>query len=331
LAQVGSPNGFFRPHPWLVGGHRQTIAGYWCRRLLRWTLPAEDLIVEADQEVRLLLRATWQPGPRSRCPALLIVHGLGGSDASPYVVSTGRLAFARGWHVLRMNMRGAGDGEALCPRLYNAGLDLDLLAAVRFVARVAPRVAVAGFSLGAGQALLALGRRLGQLPEALRAVAGVSPPLDLSACADALARPENRLYQHYFMGMLRESYRRRVRARPDLFEAGRERGALTVRDYDEAITAPYGGYADAADYYARSSAGPWLAAIDRPALVLAAADDPMIPGESLTRWPLSPSGRVRREIAATGGHVGFVGRSEAPGSFCAAPRVLDFLEEAVGV
>ena len=108
---------------------------------------------------------------------------------------------------------GAGDGEALCTRLYNAGLDLDLLAAVRFVARAAPRVAVAGFSLGAGLALLALGRRLGQLPEALRAVAGVSPPLDLSACADALARPDNRLYQHYFMRMLRESYRRRVRAR----------------------------------------------------------------------------------------------------------------------
>src|SRR6266496_4274079 len=95
LAQVGSANRFFRPHPWLVGGHRQTIAGYWCRRLLRWTLPAEDLIVEADEEVRLLLRATWQPGPRSRRPALLIVHGLGGSDASPYVVSICWLAFGR--------------------------------------------------------------------------------------------------------------------------------------------------------------------------------------------------------------------------------------------
>ncbi len=56
----------------------------------------------------------------------------------------------------------------------------------------------------------------------------------------------------------------------------------------------------------------------------------MIPGESLTRWPLPLSGKVRREIAPTGGHVGFVGRSEAPGFFCAAPRVLDFLEEAVG-
>jgi uncharacterized protein len=330
LAQVGSADGFFRPPPWLVGGHRQTIAGYWCRRLLRWRLPAEDVIVEAEEDVRLLVRATWQPGPRAKSPALLIVHGLGGSDASPYVVSTGRLAFARGWHVLRMNMRGAGDGEALCPRLYNAGLDTDVLAAVQLLARLTPRVAVAGFSLGASQALLALGRRLDDLPESLRAVAGVSPPLDLSACADALARPENRVYQHYFMAMLREAYKRRARARPDLFEAGRERGALTVRAYDEAVTAPYGGYPSADDYYARSSAGPWLAGIDRPALVLAAADDPMIPQESLTRWPLPLSGKVRREIASTGGHVGFVGRSEAPGFFWAAPRVLDFLEEAVG-
>ncbi|HSB62033.1 MAG TPA: alpha/beta fold hydrolase, partial [Vicinamibacteria bacterium] len=327
MAQVGSSNGFFRPHPWLAGGHRQTLLGFWCRRFLRWTLPSEDLVVDAGEDVRLLLRATWQPGRRADRPALVVVHGLGGCDASPYVVSAGRLAFARGWHVVRMNMRGAGDGEAMCPRLYNAGLDTDLLAAVEAVAPSTPRVAVAGFSLGAGQALLALGRLRDRLPRALRGAAAVSPALDLAACADALARPENRLYQRYFMDGLREAYRRRARRRPDLFEAGRERGTRTVRDYDQAVTAHYGGYRDAADYYERSSAGPWLGAIDRPALILAAADDPMIPSHSVVRWPIAPA--VRREIAATGGHVGFVGRSPAPGFFCAPPRLLDFLEEAV--
>jgi uncharacterized protein len=231
---------------------------------------------------------------------------------------------------VRMNMRGAGDGEVLCPRLYNAGLDMDLLAVVAAVARVTPRVAVAGFSLGASQALLALGRRRSELPPALLGVAAVSPPLDLSACADALARPDNRLYQHYFMTMLREAYRRRALAWPDLFEAGRERATRTVREYDEAITAYYGGYESAADYYARSSAGPWLASIARPALVLAAADDPMIPETSVVGWPLPASGIVLREIAPTGGHVGFVGRSAAPGYFWAAPRVLDFLESSQG-
>jgi predicted alpha/beta-fold hydrolase len=255
----------------------------------------------------------------------VIVHGLGGSDSSAYVLSTGRLAFARGWHVVRMNMRGSGDGEELCPLFYNAGLDGDLLATVEAVAERVPRVAVAGFSLGANLTLLTAARQGRRLPGGLGAVVAVSPPLDLSACADALERQDNRPYQHYFMRMLTAAYRRRHDRRPDLFPADREAGLTTVRQYDDRITAPFGGYDGAADYYARSSAGPHLAAIARPALVLAAADDPMIPVESVGKWPTSPS--VRREITPSGGHVGFVARSTAPGWFWAPERALDFLEE----
>ena len=284
-------------------------------------------MVEAGRGVRLLLRATWQPGAREDRKALLVLHGLGGSDASPYVVSTGRLAWARGWHVVRMNMRGSGDGETLCPLLYNAGLDTDLLAALSALSSLVPRIGVVAFSLGANLALLMLGRRREHLPPALGGVAAVCPPLDLSACADALEARGNGPYQRYFMQMLAESYRRRHRARPDLFAEGRERGLRTVREYDDRITAPFGGYESAAQYYERSSAGPWLAAIDRPALVLAAADDPMIPSESVAGWSISPS--VRREIAPTGGHVGFVGPSQAPGWFWAPDRALDFLEPAL--
>jgi predicted alpha/beta-fold hydrolase len=302
------------------------VVGYWVRRLVRWRLPSEELVVEPGPGVRLLLRATWQAGPREDRPALLVVHGLGGSDASSYVAATGRLAFDRGWHVVRMNMRGSGDGEALCPLLYNAGLDGDLLSALKAVCRLVPRVAVVGFSLGANLALLALGRRRDEIPSGVIGAVAVSPPLDLAACADALETPGNGLYQHYFMKMLSEGYRRRSRARPDLFPAGRELGLVTVRQYDERITAPFGGYESAAEYYARSSAGPWLASIDRDALVLAADDDPMIPVSSVARWPLSS--RVRREIEPTGGHVGFVARSAAPGFFWAPGRALSFLDAA---
>ena len=126
------------------------------------------------------------------------------------------------------------------------------------------------------------------------------------------------------MRMLGEAYRRRHAARPDLFGPGRELGLRTVREYDDRITAPFGGYESAAQYYERSSAGPWLSAIERPALLLAAADDPMIPAASVTRFACSPS--VTREIVPTGGHVGFVARSEAPGWFWAPERALAFLE-----
>jgi predicted alpha/beta-fold hydrolase len=314
---------------WTAGGHRQTLLGYWCRRRLRWTLPAEDLWVDAGEGVRLLLRVTWQGGPREARPVLLVVHGLGSSDQGSYVVATGQLALAEGWHVARINMRGAGDTADECARFYNAGLDTDVLAVLEALARVSPRVATVAFSLGANVSLLALGRRRERIPAAVRGIAAVSAPLDLSACADALARPANRLYQEYFMRGLRTAYRRKQRRYPELYEAGRERGTRTVRDFDDRITAPYGGYADAADYYARSSAGPWLAAIDRPVLLLAAADDPMIPTESVLRFALPPSGLVCRQIVPTGGHVGFVGPTRAPGRLWAAERALDFLGEAV--
>ena len=49
----------------------------------------------------------------------------------------------------------------------------------------------------------------------------------------------------------------------------------------------------------------------------------MIPQASVASWPVSPS--VTREILPTGGHVGFVARSQAPGWFWAPERVLDFL------
>ncbi|MCG6921974.1 MAG: alpha/beta fold hydrolase [Acidobacteria bacterium] len=323
-----SQNRPFRPPPGLAGGHRQTLLAHLLRRRLRWPHPAEDLIVDAGDGARLLLRVSWQLGPRESRPALVIVHGLGGSDSSSYVLSTGRLAFARGWHVVRMNMRGSGDGEALCPLLYNAGLDGDLLHALEAVSSLVPRLAVVGFSLGANLALLAVSRGRDRLPGSVEGLAAISPPLDLSTCADALERWDNRLYQRYFMVMLRDAYRWRHRQRPDLFPADLEAGLRTVREYDDRITAPFGGYEGAADYYARSSAGPHLTSISLPTLVLSAADDPMIPVHSVEPWATSKS--VQREITPTGGHVGFVARASAPGYFWAPERALDFLESHGG-
>jgi predicted alpha/beta-fold hydrolase len=256
----------------------------------------------------------------------MLVHGLGGSDTSSYLLSTGRLAHARGYHVIRVNMRGSGDGEALCPLLYNAGLDTDLLAATSALSQLVPRIAIVAFSLGGNMTLLMLGRRRELLPEALAAAVAISPPLDLAACCAALERPGNGVFQRYFVSKLGDAYRRRHAARPDLFAAGRELGLRTVREFDERITAPFGGYESAAQYYERSSAGPWLQAIDRRVLVLAAEDDPMIPAATITRWAASPT--VTREVLPTGGHVGFVARSQAPGWFWAPQRALAFLEDS---
>jgi uncharacterized protein len=311
-----------------VGGHRQTLLGYWLRRRVRWTLPAEDLVVPVDGNVKILARASWQAGHAGDRPAVVLVHGLGGWDGAPYAAAAGLHAWSRGWHVIRMNMRGSGGSVTLCPYLYNAGLDSDLLALLEAVARHASQVAVIGFSLGGSIALLAAGRNPGRLPGAVRGLVAISAPLDLAACSEALARPANLIYDQYFLRYLKRAYRERQERNPE-YEPGRERKVRSLRDYDEAITAPYGGYASVGEYYARSSPGPWLTAIERPTLLLAAADDPIVPRGSLAGWPLPASGLIRRELLPTGGHLGFVAATAAPGGFWAAERALDFLHGVV--
>jgi len=325
-----TPSTSFRPHLLARGGHRQTMLGYWLRRGLLWTPPTEDVVLDVEPGVRLLLRLSWQPGPRAERPLLVLVHGLGGWDAAKYGLSTGLLAWDQGWHVARMNMRGAGDAAHLSARLYNAGLDGDLLAVLGALATQVPRIGIAGFSLGGSLALLTLGRRAQEVPPAVAALAAISAPLDLVDCVTALERVGNRGYQGYFMRNLRASYRYRQQLHPDLYEAGLEARVRTVREFDELVTAPLGGFRDAADYYRSSSAGPWLRSITRPTLILNAADDPLIPVESVLRFPLPESGVVRREVLPTGGHVGFVAPTAAPGRFWAAERVLEFLGRAVG-
>jgi predicted alpha/beta-fold hydrolase len=303
------------------------LLGYWSRRRLRWTRASEDLVVDAGGDARLLVRASWQPAAAAR-PTLVLVHGLGGCDQASYGIATGDLAWQAGWNVARMNMRGAGDGQAVCARLYNAGLDTDVVEVMDALARRTPHLALAGFSLGGNLVLLALGRSAASLPDGVFAAAAVSPPLDLAACADALGRGGNRLYQAHYVRGLQRAYRERQRLLPGLYEQGRERGTRTVREFDHRVTAHYGGFHGADDYYTRSSSGPWLTRITRPTLILAAEDDPMIPADAVTRWPLPESGVVRREMTPTGGHVGFVAPTRAGGRFWAGERVMAFLQES---
>jgi predicted alpha/beta-fold hydrolase len=293
------------------------------RAALRWRLPTEDVVVEAGEGVRILLRASWQE-ERDR-PALLLIHGLEGCDRSPNMISADTLAYRTGWHVVRMNLRGCGDSLSLCPRLYNAGMTSDLVAVFQWLASRVSRFTVAGFSLGGNLTLLTLARDRARIPDELSGATAICPPLDMSACADALERRTNRMYQFQFVTSLNASYRKRRELLPDAYEAGRERGISTVREFDDRITAFYGGYRDAEDYYRQVSPGPRLEAIDRRALILAVADDPFIPEASMRKWPRSEA--VSMELVEGGGHVGFVGRSRAPGHFWAAERFLGFLEE----
>ena len=132
-------------------------------------------------------------------------------------------------------------------------------------------------------------------------------------------------FHQRFTRSLCASYRARQTLTPTRYEKGLERNVTTLRQFDDVITAYYGRYRNAEDYYRSVSSGPRLDQIDRPTLVLGTDNDPFIPVENIAHWPHSKT--VRVEITGGAGHVGFIGSSKAPRFFWAADRMLAFLQE----
>jgi hypothetical protein len=82
--------------------------------------------------------------------------------------------------------------------------------------------------------------------------------------------------------------------------------ARTFWEIDDAATGPIHGFADAADYYARSSSLPLLSRIRVPTLLVNARDDPFGPADVLTRAAGCASDFVECAFTDRGGHVGWV-------------------------
>lgn len=322
----------FEPHPLVRSGHAQTV--FAALRLpryaeLRRDVPGvwESRLLEIEPGVRVMVKCRWQEARRAS-PTLLVVHGLEGSSESLYVRGTARKAFAAGFNVIRMNQRTCGGTEHLTPTLYHSGMSTDIHNVFRELVEQEQltRVFLAGFSMSGNMVLRLAGDYGAEPPARLAGVCAVSPSLDLAACAGAIERRENLVYQWSFMRSLRRRIRKKRRLHPELYDTKGLRRVRTIRQFDERFTAPHGGYRDAADYYERASA---LSVIDRvrvPTLVLHAEDDPIVPPEAFRDRAFIDNPDVLLVLTPRGGHTAFIARAadEDEDHRWAENRVVDF-------
>ena len=85
-------------------------------------------------------------------------------------------------------------------------------------------------------------------------------------------------------------------------------GARTFRDFDNLVTGPVHGFADAHDYYTKSSSIGFIDKIQIDTLLLSAWDDPFLPKRVLERVRdiARANPRLFLEFSERGGHVGSV-------------------------
>jgi len=317
----------FEPHPWLKNGHAMTVAAALIPR--RFDIPlAEARRFQVDQDSRLLGHCHWQPGKPKDAPVLILVHGLEGSSDSNYMRGIAEIAFYRGFHVVRLNQRNCGGTEDLTPTLYNSGMSGDYRAVLEELSNRDgfAQIFFAGYSMGGNLVAKMAGEFAEAVPTTLRGVCAVCPALDLAACADALERTENYLYQRRFVSGLMNRYARKRKLFPERYPLNGLGSIRTVREFDDVITAPQFGYRDAQDYYEHAGAKRVASQIRVPFLMITAQDDPFVPHASFLAAKIRDNPVIRFIAPQHGGHCGFISKHGGAERFWAEQSIVGFCE-----
>ncbi len=314
-----NPKSEFKPAWWLNSCHLQTIYPALFRQVVALQLIQRQRLTTPDGD---FIDLDWCELPDK--PLVILLHGLAGSSKSGYIKGLQRALLDADFASVAVNFRGCSGELNLRARSYHSGEteDIDFVyqsLRQRFPHR--PMMAV-GFSLGGNVLLKWLGEQ-GDKSSLLAAVA-VSVPFQLNLCATRLDNGFSKLYRDY---LLRELKQYIINKQHHLDKLGLHHEAEKLKQlgnlkqvrsfwqYDEQVVAQLHGFADATDYYQRSSAKQFLSTICIPTLLIQAADDPFMSTDVPPNPAQLPS-NLQLELCKNGGHVGFVSNSKTK-AFCA--------------
>jgi predicted alpha/beta-fold hydrolase len=315
----------FKPPLVQRNGHLQTILPSLFRKVegVRYQ---RQRIETPDND---FLDLDWSFVELSRFSEKLVVvsHGLEGSTNRHYVQGMVKYFNQNGWDALAWNYRSCSGELNLQPRFYHHADTPDLRLVVNHALsqQPYPQVVLVGFSMGGSLSLRYFAEEKELVAPAAKGAIAISAPLDLTSCAVELEKPLGMIYNLRFFNTLKKKVLAKadVQEMPgaELLKSGKIK---SLRKFDDHITAPLHGFADAADFYARAGAGAVIEELHQHALLLNALNDPFL-GE--TCYPVNLAKKhpyLHYEQTDEGGHVGYAQRGS--GVTYAEHRALQFAE-----
>lgn len=287
----------YRAPWWLKSPHLQTILPTLMRKRPQLDFTWERLELKDGDFIDL----AWYPRPQA--PLVLMMHGLEGTLNSHYASTLVQALHQAGFSVVFMLLRGRGLEPNRLAKSYHSGASADLAEVLtQLQARGQMPAAAVGISLSANLLLKYLGET--GTHSGLKAAVAISTPFQLAVCAKKLEQGFARVYGQYLLKQLKDSYRTKFQrlAEPKPLDLNK---LTTLYQFDDQVTAPLNGFANAADYYQRSSSAQFLGKIQTPTLIIHALDDPFM-RPSIVPSAEQTSASVRLELTEHGGHVGFI-------------------------
>jgi len=308
----------YQPPRWLRNAHVQSYLGSSAMRrrhgerlLHACNATTTAHLIDGGDGVRLHGLHSVVPGTRPRGLALLL-HGWEGSADSSYMRLTAAQLLGCGFEVFRLNFRDHGDTHHLNEGLFHSNRMDEVVHAARDVAWRFPQrpLVVAGYSLG-GNFALRLALRAPDAGLDIAHVAAVCPVLDPARTMESMEQGLP-AYLWYFERKWRASLMRKRELFPQVHGFDNQILGLRMRPLTQWLVERHTDFGTLDRYFdGYSIAGNRLAGLQVPVSILMAADDPVIPLDAFHQLQLPADARL--EIAAWGGHCGFLENTHLDG------------------
>jgi uncharacterized protein len=298
-------------------------------RRVRLDTPDGDFV---DLDFPAIPGYTWDDLGKD-APILYFLHGLEGDARRGYAQDLYKASAKAGFRCVGLNYRSCSGEMNRHPCFYHMGATEDVGFVHQWLLEQYPDVPMlmVGVSLGGNILLKYFGECGESLPERVMAGAAISPPFVATGTQPLSDDRLARLYGRHLLRRLQSKVRQKAwMLRETVADPYRALTATTLREFDNAITAPLHGFKDADDYYAQSNSVRFIEHIRRPTLIIRAKDDPFfnadIPYEKIDANPYLYSAFPQH-----GGHVGFL-EGTTPFNYqnWAQRQVLRFFELVLG-
>lgn len=304
----------FRPHRLIRHPLAQTLLATHKPRLTQRVVAEEQpLLLDAGEDetgraesVRLLAYFNRHWGEEYK-GLVISLHGWEGCSHAVYNLVMAHVLLKAGYAVARLNLRDHGPNLHFDAHALNKGVFLGTLLAEshRAVQRLAELstagpVYLVGPSMGGNFALRMAARAVTDPIPNLRRVVAVSPAIDPDSATRTI--DTHPLFHGYYRKRWLRSLLAKERHFPELYQFSPVARINSVWDMTEWLVSRYTDYGGAAAYFARYRVNSEPLAV--PTTIIASADDPVIPVESIRSLASSPLLSIR--LSDYGGHVGFV-------------------------
>lgn len=309
----------YRPSFFKRNGHFQSIYPSLFRKI-NFIEPVRQRLTTSDQD---FIDVDWYE--QNSKNLVIITHGLEGNSTRAYIRGMAKLFFTSGFDVCAWNLRSCSGEINKTPRFYHSGdiEDISLLIQSALEKNKYENISLLGFSLGGNIVLNYVGRLANKIPNQIKSAVAISVPVDVQSSSVRLSMWQNKIYMVRFLRMLGKKIKIKSKLFPDVISSDGFDKIKNFKQFDDRYTSKLHGFVDAEDFWKKVSSLPYLSNITVPTLLINAKDDPFLSDKCFPYQIADNSLYFYLETPDSGGHCGFVSRSEF---YWSERRSLEFIQ-----